>query len=131
MNINTNKRVLALLIALSMIFALAACGGGGKSPAGTYNLSKISENGEEITAEEMAEIIGMDIGMTLELTKDNKFTLNMGLFGDEGEESISGAWKMDGDSMILSVEDVEWPVTCDDNTVELDMEGAIFTFEKQ
>ena len=130
MNIDTNKRVLALLIALSMIFALAACGGG-KSPAGTYNLSKMSENGEEITAEEMAEIIGMDIGMTLELTKDNKFTLNMGLFGDEGEESISGAWKMDGDSMILSVEDVEWPVTCDDNTVELDMEGAIFTFEKQ
>ena len=130
MNINTNKRVLALLIALSMIFALAACGGG-KSPAGTYNLSKISENGEEITAEEMAEIIGMDIGMTLELTKDNKFTLNMGLFGDEGEESISGAWKMDGDSMILSVEDVEWPLTCDDNIVELDMEGAIFTFEKQ
>ena len=73
---NMKKRVLAFLMTLAMIFSLAACGGsggsgGGESPAGTYNLTKMSSGGEEISMEEMSEIAGMDVSMTLELRTTN------------------------------------------------------------
>lgn len=125
------KRVLAFLMTLAMIFSLAACGGsgGGESPAGTYNLTKMSSGGEEISMEEMAEIAGMDVGMTLELTEDNKFTMDMGVLGDG--EKVSGTWKMDGDSLILSAEGDELSVDYDGKTIVLDMEGEGLTFEKQ
>ena len=131
---NMKKRVLALLMTLAMIFSLAACGGsggsgGGESPAGTYNLTKMSSGGEEISMEEMSEIAGMDVGMTLELTEDNKFTMDMGVLGDG--EKVSGTWKMDGDSLILSAEGDELSVTYDGKTIVLDMEGEGLTFEKQ
>ena len=38
---NMKKRVLIFLMALAMLATLAACGGGGKSPAGTYKLTQI------------------------------------------------------------------------------------------
>lgn len=128
------KRVLALLMTLAMIFSLAACGdsggsGGGESAAGTYNLTKMSSGGEEISMEEMSEIAGMDVSMTLELTEDNKFTMDMGVLGDG--EKVSGTWKMDGDSLILSAEGDELSVTYDGKTIVLDMEGEGLTFEKQ
>ena len=131
---NMKKRVLALLMTLAMIFSLAACGdsggsGGGESAAGTYNLTKMSSGGEEISMEEMSEIAGMDVSMTLELTEDNKFTMDMGVLGDG--EKVSGTWKMDGDSLILSAEGDELSVTYDGKTIVLDMEGEGLTFEKQ
>ena len=134
---NMKKRVLAFLMTLAMIFSLAACGGsggsggsgGGESPAGTYNLTKMSSGGEEISMEEMSEIAGMDVSMTLELTEDNKFTMDMGVLGDG--EKVSGTWKMDGDSLILSAEGDELSVTYDGKTIVLDMEGEGLTFEKQ
>lgn len=131
---NMKKRVLAFLMTLAMIFSLAACGGsggsgGGESPAGTYNLTKMSSGGEEISMEEMSEIAGMDVGMTLELTEDNKFTMDMGVLGDG--ENVSGTWKMEGDSLILSAEGDELSVDYDGKTIVLDMEGEGLTFEKQ
>ena len=131
---NMKKRVLALLMTLAMIFSLAACGGsggsgGGESAAGTYSLTKMSSGGEEISMEEMSEIAGMDVSMTLELTEDNKFTMDMGVLGDG--EKVSGTWKMDGDSLILSAEGDELSVTYDGKTIVLDMEGEGLTFEKQ
>ena len=55
MNINTKKRVLTFLMALAMIFTLAACGGG-KDPAGMYHLSKMGDGSMEMTAEELSAI---------------------------------------------------------------------------
>lgn len=126
------KQILTFLMTLVMIVSLVACGGGegGKNPAGVYNLTKMGSGAEEITVEEMVEIAGMDIGMTLELKEDNSFVLNMGLFADEGEDSVSGTWKMDGDSLILSAEGDDISVTYDDSTIVMDMEGEFLTFEK-
>ena len=126
------KRILALLMALAMMVTLVACSGGnsgGKNPSGTYTLVKMSSGEEEITMEEMEEIAGMDIEVTLELTEDNKFTLDMGILA-EGENT-SGTWKMDGDSLILSAEGDDVSVTYDDKTIVMDMEGEVLTFEKQ
>ena len=128
MNTNMKKRVLTFLMALAMIFTLAACGGS-NSPAGTYVLSKMGDSSMEMTVEELSEIYGAEIGSTLELAEDNTFTWDMGLWG-EGE-SASGTWKMDGDSLVLSAEGEDLPVTYDGKTIAMDLEGEIFTFEKQ
>lgn len=124
------KKILTSLMVLAMIASLVACGGG-KNPAGTYDLTKMSGDGEEITVEELDEISGTEVGVSLEMTEDNNFTLNMGILGDEENESISGTWKMDGDSLILSVEGEEVSGTYDGKIIVLDMEDVIFTFEKQ
>ena len=45
------KRVLTLMMALVMILGLVGCGGGGKNPAGTYSLTKMSFGEEEMDVE--------------------------------------------------------------------------------
>ena len=126
---NMKKRVLTFLMALAMLATLAACGGGGKSPAGTYKLTQINSGGEEMSVKDLADLFGMEIDMTLELKDDKSFTWDMGLWS-EGE-SASGTWKMDGDSLVLSAEGEDMPVTYDGKTIAMDLEGEIFTFEKQ
>ena len=126
---NMKKRVLIFLMALAMLATLAACGGGGKSPAGTYKLTQINSGGEEMSVKDLADLFGMEIDMTLELKDDKSFTWDMGLWG-EGE-SARGTWKMDGDPLVLSAEGEDLPVTYDGKTIAMDLEGEIFTFEKQ
>lgn len=126
--INMKKRVLTLLMALAMIASLAACSGS-KSPAGTYQLAKISSGGEEMDVQEMTELFGMEIDMSLELKDDKSFTWNLGFWGD-GEDA-SGNWKMEGDTLILTAEGEELPVTYDGKTITMDLEGELFTFEKK
>lgn len=116
---------------LIMIFTLVACGGGGKGPAGMYDLSKMGDGSMEMTAEELSAIYGADLGITLELTEDNKFTLNMGSMADEEGEVYSGTWKLDGDSLILNVEGEEMACVYDGKTIVIDMEEVIMTFEKK
>ena len=122
------KRVLTFLMALAMMVGLVACGGG-KSAAGTYCLTKINSGGEEMSVEELADLFGMDVDMTLQLKDDKSFTLDMGFLSDG--ESTSGTWKMDGDSLILTAEGDELPVTYDGKTIVMDIEGERLTFEKQ
>lgn len=114
---NMKKRVLIFLMALAMLATLAACGGGGKSPAGTYKLTQINSGGEEMSVKDLADLFGMEIDMTLELKDDKSFTWDMGLWG-EGE-SASGTWKMDGDSLVLSAEGEDLPVTYDGKTIAM------------
>ena len=124
------KRILTVLMALVVLVSLAACGGG-KNPAGTYELIKMGDGSEELTAKELTEIAGTELEITLEMTKDNKFTLNMGILSDEETESVSGTWKLDGDSLILSVEGEELSATYNGKTVAMDMDGVLLTFGKQ
>ena len=49
------KRILTVLMALVVLVSLAACGGG-KNPAGTYELTKMGDGSEELTAKELTEI---------------------------------------------------------------------------
>lgn len=130
MKITMKKQVLTLLMALAMIFVLVACGGG-KDPTGTYKLTKMGSGDLAMSVDELAELAGMDMDVTLELTKDNKFTLDMGLLADEEGEALSGTWKIDGDSLTLDVEGEEAVCTYDDKTIVMDMEGETLTFEKQ
>ena len=125
---NMKKRVLTFLMAMAMIVSLTACGGN-KGPAGTYKLTTMKSDGLEMNVEELAALFEMDIQVTLQLKDDNSFTLDMGILS-EGENT-SGTWKMDGDSLILSVDGEELPVTYDGKTIVMDMDGESLTFQKK
>ena len=125
------KRVLTFLMALMMVLGLAACGGGSESAAGTYKMTKMSSEGIEMTAEEMTELFGMEVEMTLELKADNTFVLDMGFLMAEGEEGASGTWKLDGDALILSADGEDITTTYDGKTIVLEEGTEILTFEKQ
>ena len=130
MNTNTTKRVFTFMMALAMIVTLSACGGG-NSPAGTYELSKMGDGSMEMTVEELSAIYGTEIGSTLELAEDNTFTWDMGLMADEEGEVYSGTWELDGDSLTLNLEGEEAACTYDGKTIVIDMEDVILTYEKQ
>lgn len=128
MNMSVKKWVVTFLMVLAMIVSLIGCGGS-KSPAGTYNLTTWNSGGMEMSVEEMSDLFGMDVKMTLDLKDDNSFTVDMGFWG-EGE-SVSGTWQTEGDSLILSAEGDDFSVNYDGKTIVMDMEGEILTFEKQ
>ena len=126
------KRVLTFLMTLMIVLGLAACGdGGGASAAGVYKVTKISSDGIEMTTEEMAELFGMEVEMTLELKDDNTFVLDMGFLMAEGEEGASGTWKLDGDTLTLSADGEDIMTTYDGKTIVLEEGTEIRTFEKQ
>ena len=122
------KRVLTFLMALAMLVSLVGCGGS-KGPAGTYKLTTLNSGGMEMSVEEMAALFGMDISVTLKLKDDNSFTMDMGVLAED--ESISGTWKMSGDTLILTAEGEEISVTYDGKTIVMDMDGEKLTFKKQ
>ena len=128
MNANMRKQVLTFLMVLVMIVSLVGCGGK-SSPVGTYELITWSSEGVEMSVQDVAALFEMDVDISLELKDDNSFTLDMGFLTDG--EAISGNWKMDGDSLILSSEGEELSVTYDGKTIVLDVDGEIFTFGKQ
>lgn len=126
------KRVLTFLMALMMVLGLAACGGGGgASAAGVYKITKMSSEGIEMTTEEMSELFGMEVDMTLELKDDNTFVLDLGFLMGEGEEGTSGTWELDGDSLTLSAYGEDITTTYDGKTIVLEEGTEILTFEKQ
>lgn len=126
------KRVLTFLMALMMVLGLAACGGGGgESAAGVYKITKMSSEGIEMTTEEMSELFGMEVDMTLELKDDNTFVLDLGFLAAEGEEGNSGTWKLDGDALTLSADGEDITTTYDGKTIVLEEGTEILTFEKQ
>lgn len=126
------KRVLTFLMALMMVLGLAACGGGGgASAAGVYKITKMSSEGIEMTTEEMSELFGMEVDMTLELKDDNTFVLDLGFLMGEGEEGTSGTWELDGDSLTLSADGEDITTTYNGKTIVLEEGTEILTFEKQ
>lgn len=129
------KQVLTFLMVLAMVVSLAACGGGDggssgdNSPVGTYQMTSMNSDGMEMTAEDLTALFGTDVEITLEIKDDNSFTLDLGFLAED--ESVSGTWAMEGDSLKLSAEGDSISVTYDGKTIVMDVDGEILTFEKQ
>ena len=88
---NLTNRVLTLLMALAMLVSLAACGGG-KSPAGTYDLAKMGDGSMEMTADEEEIYSG-----TWKLDGDSL------ILDVEGEEAVC---TYDGKTIVMDMEDM-------------------------
>ena len=127
MKINMKKRAFTFLMILVMVISLVACGS--KSIAGNYKLTEIESYGEKMSVEDLANLLQMDIDMTLNLKSDKSFVWDTGFWGED--ESVRGSWQIEGDSLILIVEGEELYGTFDGKNINMDFEGEIFIFEKQ
>lgn len=124
------KRALTLLLVLAMIVSLAACGGGGgNAAAGSYKLTQVNAGGINMDVDELASTAGVDINIILELKEDNSFSLDMSALGMG--QSLSGAWKADGNNLVLTSDGNDLPVTFDGKTLVMEDNGQSLTFEKQ
>ena len=119
------KNVLALLLALAMVVSLAACGGG--SPEGTYHLTKISAEGLDMDIQQLAQMAGMDVDITLELKSDKTFVLEAGAAGLG--ESAEGTWSNDN-GLTLTAEGASISAKLEGSTIILEQDGTSMTFEK-
>jgi len=117
------KRILILLLAMVLVFSLAACGA--SKYAGEYTCTKVSMEleGEEISASP-AELFDGDV--TLEIVDDTKATLTLG--GDP----VDAEYTVNGSEITLTIEGTESKGTISENTIELDLMGTgmKYIFEK-
>ncbi|MGM9554711.1 MAG: hypothetical protein ACI3V2_10425 [Faecousia sp.] len=118
------KKNIALLLVLVMVFTLTACGGGKDNDAnlGKYVGATVEVFGEDVNISE----IYAEGENYIELRSGGKcvFTLD----GD----SASGKWKLDGNDIVLTIEDVDSTGTLKDGVLTIDFmgEGITMTFVK-
>ena len=122
------KRALTLFLALAMIVSLAACGGGGSGPAGSYKMTKMNAGGIEMNIEELSSMAGMDVKITLNLKSDGNFSLDMSAI--DANQSLSGTWTADGNTLSITADGVTTTGTIDGGTIVLEENGQTMTFEK-
>lgn len=118
------KKITALLCAVLLILTacLAACSGGGDSAdiSGTYKLTEMSENGEDMTS--FLSLLG-DEGVILTIN-GNKATLTM--LGEDTSLSVNTAERS------MTAEDgTTQTYTVVDDKIEMESEGTKMVFEKQ
>ena len=114
------KKAILVLMILSMLLALAACGGGsGGAAAGTWQVYSVTSEGKTVTVDEAPQLRSQ-MG-DLILKEDGT-----------GSMIISGTkYLVQWDDKYISDEGEQLPYTLKGNTLELDVYGMIFTFNRK
>ena len=125
------KKVLSLMLTLVLgasLFALAGCGGAAnndKNFIGTWELTGMSENGEEMLQENL-ELL-KSLGLTVELIINEDGTCSLVLFG----EAQDGTWESVSASvcaLTFGGETIE--ATLSGKELKLEQSNMAMTFEK-
>ncbi|MDL2235953.1 hypothetical protein LJC07_07420 [Christensenellaceae bacterium OttesenSCG-928-L17] len=120
------KKGISILLALMLVFSLAACGGGGKSDdpnVGKWNAVSASMLGLDMGIADLFEG-----GVTLELKSNGKFTLDV-----DGEKG-SGKWEYNGTGIQMTASGVDMSATIANGKLTLTNllgMGMDLTFEKE
>ena len=110
------KKAILILMILSMLLALAACGSSG--PVGTWHVKSVSYNGESITVEQSPELRNA-MG---DLVLDEGGTGSMTLMGTR--------YQINWDDKNISAEGESIPYSVSGNTLTLNVYGMIYTFTR-
>ncbi len=136
MNKTAHSKLLALLLALSLVLGLTACGGGDSesSAAGSYNLTSITAAGQTLSMDDlksMADSAGIDMDFGLELKSDGKYELNM--VGPNGAETQEGTWEEKDGTVSLTTDGTTISGKLDGGKLTLADESGTtsMTFEKK
>ncbi len=128
------KRILkAILASLVLCLALAACGGGGGSAAepvdykadfvGTWEISKMVQDGEETSTEDLDLMKQYGLNVYLELNEDG--TSSLELFG----EPMEGTWEATAaGNGTITIDGQSVSMVLDGNLLTLEQEGSTLSF---
>ena len=112
------KKAILVLMILSMLLALAACGGS-KGTAGTWQLYSVTSGGQTVTVNDAPDLRNQ-MG-DLILKEDGT-----------GSMVISGTtYLVQWDDKYISDNTDQLPYTLKGDTLELDVYGMIFTFNRK
>ncbi|WP_058985696.1 lipocalin family protein [Hugonella massiliensis] len=122
---------IVLVCALALLcLGLFACSGSSadakKAYIGQWKLTEMTENGEPVSADDMAMLDSL--GMTIDLTVNEDGTFNLTFFG----ESQKGDWEAkSATEATFTVEGDSVPATLKDGKLTLSESDVSMTFEKK
>ena len=111
----TAKILLSVLVILSILACLAACGS--KGPSGTYNLVSMEMDGEKVDADMLKEY-----GLEVTITFNADGTGNVNMMGEKEEFE----WK--GNTITADGEEINF--TLNGNKLTLEQDGETMVFSK-
>ncbi len=89
------KKIFALLLAMMMVFALAACGGGTEAPTGGEEVQNPVENQEEQQQEEIPEASTKTLAYFQKFLSGAEYTMKMKTSAEGMEMTMKSAYKGD------------------------------------
>ena len=138
MKLIRTRLLLPLLAALFLTVGLTACGSPSQ-PAptdtsadvvGIYRLQHISAAGLDLDADALSETMGTKISIQLEVKADGTFVMDSAMPELNRQETISGTWSQEEDTLTFATDSEELPVTLSDGLLTLEQDGQSLVFEK-
>lgn len=124
----TTSKLLSLLLALTLVLSLAACGGGGSSETTdltgtTWALSGGSQGDTEVDKATLEGLLGGE--MTYSFEADGK--LVMALNGVE----VEGTWSQDGSTVTVDVQGDTGTMTLNGDKLTIEESGVTVEFTQK
>lgn len=125
------KRCLAALLVLTLLMALAACGGGGSALAGKWKMTEVELNGVKMSLADAVKLSGQEVSVDMSLEADGKFTFTMKI--GSTERSATGTYKEEGNTLTLTAENEKEPMELkkDGSQLVIDQSGTKMYLDKQ
>lgn len=122
------SKLLSLLLALTLVLSLAACGGGGGSETTdltgtTWVLSGGSQGDTTVDKETLEGMFGGE--MTYAFEADGKVTLSL------AGVSVEGTWSQDGNNVTLDIQGDTGTMTLDGDKLTIEESGVTVEFSKK
>ena len=127
-------KMIAVVLTLTLVFSMAACGSDNSKYAGTYKMESIEEAGELVKVQdyidELEELLGEEVefSMTLTLGSDGSFKMASNILGET--EEAEGSWTADGDKLKLTIDGETEVATYEDGKLTMEMDGTHLIFAK-
>lgn len=119
-------------ISMFLVFVMSAMllvGCGSSGAAGTYKMTKIEKDGQEMELEEFTKLLGnQKMECTITLKDDGNAEMSMDMLGMQ--EDATGTWKEDGDKIKISANGSEQSVDYKDGKLYLESGGVKVILEK-
>ena len=122
------SKLLSLLLALTLVLSLAACGGGSGSETNdltgtTWVLSGGSQGDTTVDKETLEDMF--DGEMTYAFEADGKVTLSL------AGVSVEGTWSQDGNSVTVDIQGDTGTMTLDGDKLTIEESGVTVEFSKK
>ena len=127
------KKIIAILMAVVMMFTVAGCGGSADPLVGTWVLDT-SAMTEGMTEEEAALVMAFmgSMEITYTFNADGTLKADVSMMGEE--ESSTGTYKAEGGNIVITGEDgteTTIPYTLEGNKLVMETEGQSLTFTRK